>query len=66
VVAEHSNNPDHQIQLQNTNILARMITQMAWILRKVTEVEVYPDNINKKNGFSLIRTWKPLIHDLKE
>jgi hypothetical protein len=50
VVAEHSINMDHWMQLQNTVILASKVRQMEWILREAVEIELNPDNI--EGGFS--------------
>jgi hypothetical protein len=35
-------------------------------LMKVMEIELRPDNMNREDGFSLIRLWKLLIHSLKK
>jgi hypothetical protein len=31
-----------------------------------SEINLHPKNINRKDGFSPSRSWKPLIHDMKE
>jgi hypothetical protein len=36
------------------------------IIWEATEIEPHPNNINRDNSFSLIRSWKPLIRDLRE
>jgi hypothetical protein len=33
--------------------------------RELTKIELHPENTNRE-GFSLSRTWKPLIQALKE
>jgi hypothetical protein len=60
-VAEHSINLDHQ----NTSILAKKSRCMDRIIRKAIEIELHP-NINREDGFSLSRSWKPLIRDLRD
>jgi hypothetical protein len=35
-----------------------------WIIRKAIETELQPNNMNTKDGFSLSKSWKPLIHTL--
>jgi hypothetical protein len=35
-------------------------------VRKVIQIELQPDNMNREGGFSLSQAWKPLILDLKE
>jgi hypothetical protein len=36
------------------------------IIREAAEIELYPDKMNREEGFSLSRSWKPLIQTLKE
>jgi hypothetical protein len=36
------------------------------IIRKAIEIELHPNNINREDGFSLSRLWKPLILDQKQ
>jgi hypothetical protein len=66
VEAEHSINRGHWIQLQKTSILAKKLRWMDLIIREAIEIELHPNNMNREDGFSLSRAWKPLIRDLKE
>jgi hypothetical protein len=33
---------------------------------EATGIQFYPNNMNRQDWFSLSRSWKPLIHSLKE
>jgi hypothetical protein len=35
-------------------------------IREATGIELLSNNMNRENGFSLCRTWKALIHIIKE
>jgi hypothetical protein len=65
-VAEHNINLGCFVQLQKASILAKKSRCMDHIIREVTEIELHTDNVNKECGFSLSRSWKPLICDQKE
>jgi hypothetical protein len=66
LVAEHSISLDLFIQVHNTSFLAKKLRRMNRIIREATEFELHPISINKEAAFSLSRSWKPLIHDLRE
>jgi hypothetical protein len=45
-------------------ILAKKSRQMDRVIKEAKDIEIHPDNMNRKDGFSLSQTWKPLNHDL--
>jgi hypothetical protein len=39
---------------------------MKHFVREAIEIEPHPDNMNKKEGFSLSKSWGPLLQTLRE
>jgi len=65
-VAELRFNHNHVIKFQDTRILSAVPGYMERLIKEAVELELSPNNVNRENGLTLNKSWKPLLRLLRD
>ena len=65
-MAEHSLKTKHQIRMEDEKVIDLEDHYNNRKIRKSIEIRKHTNNLNKDDGLVLCKSWKPIIHSLKE
>ena len=65
-IAEHSQDTNHHICIEDAKIIATEDHYNKRRIREAIEIEKHPQNLNRDDGLALCNSWKPLIQILRK
>jgi len=59
--SEYNNETGHQILFNKRTIIANIISYFPRKYREAIEIQKYPNNLNRDNGYNINKIWKTIL-----